>query len=109
VKDHKGKKLTQLLFMHPSSDNGERVPLEFKDESAGTRRLFELAGPWLDVLDKGRVFFLDELDTSLHPHLVRFLLMLFHNPETNPHNAQLVFTTHDTTILDQSIMRRDQI
>ena len=109
AKDLKGKKLTELFFMHPSSDNGEDVPLEFNEESAGTRKLFALAGPWLDVLDNGLVFFVDELDTSLHPHLVRFLLKLVHNPETNPHNAQLVFATHDTTVLDQSLMRRDQV
>jgi AAA15 family ATPase/GTPase len=100
-----GKKLTSLFFMHPSSDKGEDVALEFDDESAGTRKLFTLAGPWLDVLDKGLVFFVDELDTSLHPHLVRFLLNLFHNPETNRHKAQLVFTTHDTTVLDQTLIR----
>ena len=109
AKDLKGKKLTRLLFMHPSSDNGEDVALDFDEESAGTRKLFTLAGPWLDVLDKGLVFFMDELDTSLHPLLVRFLLSLLHNPETNRHNAQLIFNTHDTTVLDQSLMRRDQI
>ena len=109
AKDFKGKKLTRVFFMHPSSDNGEDVPLEFNEESAGTRKLFALAGPWLDVLDNGFVLFVDELDTSLHPIMVRFLLNLFHNPEVNRHNAQLVFTTHDTTVLDQTLMRRDQV
>ena len=104
-----GKKLTHVFFMHPSSDNREDVALEFSEESAGTRKLFILAGPWLDVLENGLVFFVDELDTSLHPLLVRFLLNLLHNPETNQHNAQLIFTTHDTTVLDQTIMRRDQV
>jgi len=108
-KELDGKKLTSLFFMHPSSDKGEDVALEFDEESAGTRKLFALAGPWLDVLDKGLVLFVDELDTSLHPLLVRFLLNLFHNPETNRHNAQLIFTTHDTTVLDQTLMRRDQV
>ena len=108
-KELDGKKLTSLFFMHPSSDNGKDVALEFSEESAGTRKLFTLAGPWLDVLDNGLVLFVDELDTSLHPHLVRFLLNLFHNSETNRHNAQLVFTTHDTTVLDQTLMRRDQV
>jgi len=108
VKDLKGKKLTRVFFMHPSSDNGEDLPLEFNEESAGTRKLFALAGPWLDVLDNGFVLIVDELETSLHSIMVRFLLNLFHNPESNRHNAQLVFTTHDTTILDQTLMRRDQ-
>ena len=109
ARDLKGKKLTRLFFMHLSSDSGEEVPLEITEESAGTRKLFALAGPWLDVLDNGLVLFVDELDTSLHPLLVRFLLNLFHDPETNRHNAQLVFTTHDTTVLDQTFMRRDQV
>ncbi len=108
-KEFDGKKLTSLFFMHPSSDTEEDVALEFDEESAGTRKLFALAGPWLDVLNNGLVLFADELDTSLHPLLVRFLLNLFHNPETNRHNAQLVFTTHDTTVLDQTLMRRDQV
>ncbi len=108
-KELDGKKLTSLFFMHPSSDTGKDVALEFEEESAGTRKLFAMAGPWLNVLDNGLVLFVDELDTSLHPHLVRFLLNLFHNPETNRHNAQLVFTTHDTTVLDQTLMRRDQV
>ena len=109
AKDLKGKKLTRLLFMHPSSDNGEDVALDFDEESAGTRKLFALAGPWLDVLDKGFVLFVDELDTSLHPLLVRFLLSLMHNPKMNPSKAQLVFATHDTTVLDQTLLRRDQV
>ena len=104
-----GKKLTIPFFMHPSSDTGEDVALELDEESAGTRKLFALAGPWLDVLDNGFVFFVDELDTSLHPIMVRFFLNLFHNPEANRHNAQLIFTTHDTTVLDQTLMRRDQV
>jgi len=109
AKDFKGKKLTRVFFMHPSSDNGEDVSLEFNEESAGTRKLFALAGSWLDVLDNGFVLFVDELDTSLHPIMVRFLLNLFHNSEANRHNAQLVFTTHDTTVLDQTLTRRDQV
>ena len=109
ARDLKGEKLTQVLFMHPSSDNGEDASLKFHEESAGTQKLFALAGPWLDVMDNGFVLFVDELDTSLHPIMVRFLLNLFHNLEVNRHKAQLVFTTHDTTVLDQTFIRRDQV
>ena len=63
----------------------------------------------MDVLAKGRVLFVDELDTSLHPLMVRFLIGLIQNPETNKNNAQLVFTTHDTSVLDTEIFRRDQV
>ncbi|NOY70236.1 MAG: ATP-binding protein, partial [Deltaproteobacteria bacterium] len=109
VKDFQGKKLTQLSFVHSSSNNDEEVALELAEESTGTRKLFALAGPWLDILENGSVFFVDELNNSLHPLLVRFLLNLIHNSETNRHNAQLIFTTHDTTTLDQTLMRRDQV
>ncbi|MCU0756954.1 MAG: ATP-binding protein [Xanthomonadales bacterium] len=51
----------------------------------------------------------DELDTSLQPALMRHLLGLFHDPATNPHGAQLIFTTHDTSVLDRSLLRRDQV
>ncbi|MBW1924384.1 MAG: ATP-binding protein [Deltaproteobacteria bacterium] len=108
-REFEGKKFTRVFLMHPSSDSGEGISLELNEESAGTRKLFALAGPWLDVLDNGFILFVDELDTSLHPLLVRFLLNLFHNSETNPNNAQLIFATHDTTILDQTLMRRDQV
>jgi AAA15 family ATPase/GTPase len=55
----------------------------------------------------GYVLFIDELESSLHPHLTRFLVNLFHNPEQNKNNAQLVFTAHDTNLLD--LLRRDQV
>ena len=104
-----GKRLPQIFFMHPASDADEEVPLELTEESAGTQKLFALAGPWLDVLENGFVLFVDEMDTSLHPIMIRFLLNLIHNSETNRQNAQLVFTTHDTTVLDRAVMRRDQV
>ena len=52
---------------------------------------------------------IDELDRSLHPFLVQFLVELFHTPEINQTNAQLIFTTHDTTLLSLDTFRRDQI
>jgi AAA15 family ATPase/GTPase len=53
--------------------------------------------------------FIDELDVKLHPLVVKYLLDLFNNPETNPNNAQLIFTTHNTYLLDKRFLRRDQI
>lgn len=108
-RDLEGKRLTQVFFLHSSSNTGEDVALDFDEESAGTRKLFALASPWLDVLENGLVLFVDELNTSLHPHIVRFLLNLIHSSEMNPHNAQLIFNTHDTSVLDQTLMRRDQV
>ncbi len=79
------------------------------DESAGTGKILRLAGPWLNVLDKGRIAFVDELEAKLHPHLTRRLVRLFNSPKTNPKNAQLVFVTHDTNLLTYGGLRRDQV
>ncbi len=92
-----------------SLTSGKKVLFDIADESDGTRKIFELAGPWLDSLDNGYVLVIDELHDNLHPLMVKFLVNLFHCRETNPKNAQLIFTTHDTSILNQEVFRRDQI
>lgn len=89
--------------------NGERFPLDMKEESNGTRKFFALAGPWLEALQKGSVLIVDELNDNLHPNLVKFLVQMFHDNTLNRHNAQLIFTTHETAILNQEVFRRDQI
>ena len=95
-------------MLHPTID-GDRVPLSVTDESYGTLNLFLFATPMLRALAEGQVLFVDELDASKHPLLVRSLVELFHNPELNKKNAQLIFNTHDTSLLDQTLFRRDQI
>ena len=107
LSDLRDKELTTVKFVH-NTDKGT-IALNLNDESQGTQKLFAFAGPWLDVLAHGKVLVIDELDTSLHPLLVRHLISLFHNGKTNGKNAQLVITTHDTTLLDPDIYRRDQI
>ena len=108
MRDMQRKEIPDIRFLH-KTNSGEAVPFHFGDESDGTKKLFAYAGPWLDVLAKGRILFIDELDTSLHPLMVRFLIGLVQNPEINKHNAQLIFTTHDTSVLDTELFRRDQI
>jgi hypothetical protein len=102
------QKRFRVLAWHKRTDTNEEVPLDMSDESDGTRKLFEFTGGWLHALDGGATLFVDELDRSLHPHMTRFLVGLFHS-RSNDKNAQLVFTTHDTTLLDTDLMRRDQI
>jgi uncharacterized protein len=80
-----------------------------RDESSGTRKFFAFTGPILDVLENGHTLFVDELDAKLHPNLVCKLVDIFNAPETNPHNAQLIFNTHDTNLLSSGNFRRDQI
>lgn len=86
------------------------VLFDFEDEeSEGTVRIFSLIGPWIEALRKGQILVVDELDTKLHHFLNVFLINLFHDPTQNKNNAQLIFTTHNTNLLDQEIFRRDQI
>ncbi|RDV36261.1 ATP-binding protein [Bradymonadaceae bacterium TMQ3] len=88
---------------------GQTVHFSLDDESHGTRSFYALTGRLLDVLENGRILVVDELDTSLHPLLVRKIVELFHSPEFNKKNAQLIFNTHDTSLLDPNLFRRDQI
>lgn len=104
-----GQEMPDVKFLHKVDGSEELIALDSKDESVGTRKLFSLAGPWLDVLDKGNVLFVDELNNSMHPHMVRFLINLINSPQINKKNAQLVVTTHDTSVLDNDLFRRDQI
>ena len=100
----------ETTFFHTGKD-GETVPIPFQDEdeSLGTLRLFHLASTIIDALDHGHVLVVDEIDDSLHPLLIQAILDLFHNPQLNRNGAQLIFNTHDTTLLNLETLRRDQI
>ena len=97
------------IRFHHTGDGGSAA-FDFEDESAGTRSLFALAGPIIDILKRGKSLVIDELDTSLHPLIVRKLVSMFNDTGTNTGNAQLIFTTHDTSLLEATgLFRRDQI
>jgi len=81
------------------TSTGRRIPFDFDSESYGTRNWFALLGPLLLALKDGAVLLVDELDASLHPALVAEFIRLFQDPAANPNNAQLIFTSHDTTPL----------
>lgn len=108
VEKMEGEDIVDIKLMKRDLD-GELIPFDVEDESDGTRRLFSFAGPWLDALENGKVLFVDELNSNLHPLLVRYLIKFFHSSKTNPNNAQLIFTTHETSILNQEVFRRDQV
>jgi AAA15 family ATPase/GTPase len=98
----------EIRFHHVAEQG--KAAFDLADESNGTRNLLFLAGPVLDVLGKGMTLVVDELDTSMHTLLVQALVRLFHRPETNTSGAQLIFSTHDTSLLDAyGLFRRDQI
>ena len=94
-----------LQFTHRAAN--QDLPFDLEDESEGTRTWFRLIGPVLSALRRGRILLFDEIDASLHPRLSARLLDLFQDPETNPLGAQLVFTTHDTSLLNH--LNRDEV
>ena len=104
-----GEQAVDEVKFHHATSQGKAV-FDLADESSGTRSLLFLAGPILDILSKGLTLVVDELDTSLHTLLVQALVRMFHQPEVNTGGAQIVFTTHDTSLLDAyGLFRRDQI
>jgi uncharacterized protein len=96
----------KVNFTHRGVSTGKLHKFPMKLESAGTKRLFDLIGPLLDTVSNNRVAFIDEIETSLHPLLTVSLLQFLHQ---NSRGGQIVFTTHDTTLLSKDIFRRDQI
>ena len=103
----KDKSRINVQFLHRGA-GAKAVALPWELESAGTRRLFALAGPWLDYLANGYTVCIDELDTSMHPLMVSALLRLLFSAKTNPKGAQVIFTTHNPLLLDTTLLRRDQ-
>lgn len=97
--------LRRIRLVHRTVD--ENVPFDLREESAGTRTWFQLIGPILSALKAGSLLLFDELDAHLHPTLSLQLIRLFHDPATNPAGAQLVFTSHDTSLLNH--LNRDEV
>ena len=114
IERYKRDPFIQIHSAHNVYDeNGAVVRTEMLDldsqESAGTNKVFALSAPLLEALDEGMTLVVDELDSKMHPLLSRRLVEMFNNPKENPHSAQLIFTTHDTNLLSNDVLRRDQI
>lgn len=105
------KREPELQFVHYGAVGG--VTLDVTEESSGTLRLLELAARSVPVLEQGGMLLIDEIDASLHPLLSAALIGLFQSTETNRDNAQLIFTSHDATLLGvldgEEVLNRDQI
>jgi AAA15 family ATPase/GTPase len=78
---------------------GKEYELRFSDESDGTQKLIAALPVFLLALKEGRLVIIDELDAKLHPKLLRYIIAMFKNPVLNAKGAQLLFTSHDVTIL----------
>ena len=101
---------SQTVLVSRRDSLGERIFFDIDEkESEGTRKMFELSGPLTDILNNGSILVIDEMEAKLHPLLTRRLVGLFRSPEWNPENAQLVFVTHDATLLLHAGLRRDQV
>ena len=98
------------MFSIHKNETGEEITFNFmEEESEGTIALLALSDEIMPVLQDGKILFIDELDNSLHPHLVKYLVNLFNNPENNPRGAQLIFTSHAHYLMDGDTLTRDQI
>lgn len=98
----------QIIFAHRGED-GDDIFLDINTESRGTIALIKMLGPIFDSLSAGKTIIIDELDTSMHSLLSRKLIELFNSNFTNTNCAQIVFSTHDTSILSREVLRRDEI
>ena len=105
VKQHR------IVTAHQVIENGEKreYGLNYFDESNGTKRLFTYGPVLKNALENGRTIIIDEIDNALHPAMTKSLIEMFQNPNINRHNAQLIFNTHEISLLDLNLFRRDQI
>lgn len=103
----KTKQISAKVATHHIVDGTSYSLDMFFNESEGTKKVFALSAPLIDILLKGKVLFIDELDAGLHPLLVSHLLEVFH--EENSKNAQIIATAHSPSILTETLFRRDQV
>ncbi len=97
----------KVSFIVASSDT--RIEIPFEKQSRGIKRLYALAAGLITALKFGHLCIVDELETSMHPHVASQLLALFQNKSSNPRGSQLIFTTHETRLLNLQHLRRDQV
>jgi hypothetical protein len=104
----RGSAHRSIEFLHA---RGGLVPmwLDSVFEAAGTQRLIGLFGPLLQAAENGKLLLIDEFDASLHPLVARFLIRLINDPRVSSKGAQLLLTSHNTTLMDLDILRRDEI
>lgn len=105
AEDGKVKNIYTVHFL----ENGSRKELKFEEESSGTRKVFSILPVILNVIKSGNLLVIDELDAKLHPVLLQKIIEMFTNPMINIKGAQLLFTSHDLTTMNNKVFRRDEI
>ena len=106
VEEHENNQI-EIFTQH--NVDGYKAELTLSEESSGTKKLFGLLPFIANSLVNGTTLVIDELDAKIHPVLLRYVIMLFNNMETNRHGAQLVFTSHDLSTMNSEVFRRDEI
>jgi hypothetical protein len=104
----RGSAHRSIEFLH-ARDGLVPMWLDSVFEAAGTQRLIGLFGPLLQAAENGKLLLIDEFDASLHPLVARFLIRLINDPRVSSKGAQLLLTSHNTTLMDLDILRRDEI
>ena len=102
-----GESSIQIFTKHMI--DSEEYELRMSDESSGTVKIFELLPQIATAIIRGQTLIVDELDSRLHPLLLKYLINLFSDRSINKSGAQLIFTSHDMSTLNNSIFRRDEI
>lgn len=95
------------VYKDDNIEGAKILPLE--EESTGTKSLYSIGGKIVSTIQNGGVLIVDELDTSLHPFITKMIVMIFQSKILNNKNAQLIFTTHDVSLLDKDLIRKDQV
>lgn len=104
IEDAKRHKVSFII-----KQDGKNVQIPFDKQSRGIKRLYSLSAGLITALKFGKICIVDELETSMHPHVASQLLALFQNKSSNPRGAQLIFSTHETRLLNLQHLRRDQV
>ena len=108
VVDPEGESEARIEFLYSRQD-WLPVWMDSRFEAAGTHRLFALFAPLLAAIEQGKLLLIDEFDAGLHPLIARFLVQVINDPEISGRGAQLLLVSHNTTLMDLDILRRDEI
>lgn len=107
--DNDGKPIVVKLYTIHKSVEGEKVIFEIGEESDGTIRLIDLIPAFIESIEKGKTYIVDEIDRSMHPNLIKGLINLYLDTSNKLSKGQFIFTTHESNLLDLSIFRQDEI
>jgi len=111
--DHIKKRILNEAQYHPvfyhQGESETLIPFNLRNESEGTQRLYNRLPLIIDALETGGVLVIDELDNSLHPFICELIVRLFNDPEVNKCGAQLIFSTHDVSLLSRKVLNPERM